>query len=151
MASMSADFMGRNRQKILIPKTIGEAFADVVRRLLGNNLSELIKRLDMDRKTVVNLRDGKAGATVLANFLAARRASTDDAWDVVDAIFEQVLGESRDDYDARKVRELIETTENARSLHEARRARRAALAERASFAADALRRPRPRQDGRGAG
>lgn len=131
MTSFSVDFVGRPQQKILIAKTLGEAFATVAERLFGKNRKALIDEWQIDRKTVENIRIGKAGAAVITKALLARKESHDDAWDMADAIIEQVLGESRSEYEERKLREHIEKTNNAISLHQERRARRTALAESA--------------------
>lgn len=132
MALVGSDFMGRNPQRLLIGASFGEAFANVAKRLFGTNTRAMSSDWQLDRKTVENIRLGKAGASVIAKALLARRASHDDAWDMADAILEQVLGESRSEYEERKLREHIEKTQNAISLHEERKARRAALAERAA-------------------
>lgn len=132
MSLVRAEFMGRNPQRLLIGASFGEACAVVVQRLFGANSRTINKELGFDRKTIENVRLGKAGSGVIQRFLLARKETHDDAWDVADAILEQVLGESRSEYEERKLRELRKNTENAISLHEERKARRQALAERAS-------------------
>lgn len=130
--------MRQGEQKTLIAKTLGEAFATVSERLFGKNRKALMQEWGFDRATLNNIRLGKAGAAIITKALQARKVSHDDAWDMADAILEQVLGESRSEYEERKLRQHIEKTTNAISLYQERRARREALAERAAFLVNSM-------------
>lgn len=132
MSLVSSDFMGRNPPKLPNGESLGEAFAAVVKKLFGTDTRAMSQQLGFDRKSVENVRLGRAGAPLIARALLARQQTHDDAWEVADAILERVLGESRSQYEERKLREHIEKTQNAISLHEERKARRAALAEGAA-------------------
>lgn len=131
MAFAGTHFVDKNPQKMQLGRTLGEAFAAVVEKLYRHNRREMAQGMGFDPRTVENVRDGKAGASLITKALLARKATHDDAWDMADAILEQVLGESRSEYEERKHKELIEKTNNAISLHQERKARRAALAARA--------------------
>lgn len=138
MAFAGTHFVDKNPSKMQLSRTLGEAFAAVVEKLYSHNRREMARGMGFDPRTVENVRDGKAGASLITKALLARQASHDDAWDMADAILEQVLGESRSEYEERKHRELIEKTNNAISLHQERKTRRAALAERAAYLVNGL-------------
>lgn len=138
MAFVGTHFVAKNPQRMLLSKTLGEAFGSVSKALFGADKREMARAWGIDQRTVENVRRGNAGAAMITKALLARKASHDDAWDMADAILEQVLGESRSEYEERKLREHIEKTNNAISLHQERKARRSALAERAAFLVNSM-------------
>lgn len=133
MTLWSAEFLDENTQKLPLQRNLGDAFATLLRAAFPrHSAKELASELGVDPKTAANGKGGLAGGAALTRSLHYRQSRHDDHWDLWDAIGALIFGETRDQYDERKLAALIARTENARSLSEQRRQTRAQLEERAS-------------------
>ncbi len=146
-------FLPRNEQNLGLARNLGDALAVIAERLWPHNRAKIIEdEWGLDRTTARNAVKGVVGATVVTKAIRSRtKPEHDDAWELWLALGREIIGEPLESYEERKVSQLIETTQNARSLHEARRARRAVLAERASFASASAAGANPDKGGRRAG
>lgn len=131
MTYWSRDFVGQDHQKLRLQRNLGDAFQVVIRALFPHHSTKAVaSKLGVDAKTAENALAAKAGGAAITRSLHHRQAHHDDHWDLWDALGALLFGETRDQYDERKLAALIEKTEHVRTITEERRRRRAALEER---------------------
>lgn len=126
--------MAKPRQGLHLQRNLADAFADILKAGFGITPKSITREADMDIRTARNALDGKAGAPFITRTLLHRQNQSDDHYDFALAMLAELFGETLDQYEERKLRALIESTENARDLAEARASRRRALDSRARTA-----------------
>ncbi|WP_300573515.1 hypothetical protein [Phenylobacterium sp.] len=119
------DYLPQDRQLFRRAETFGDALRQIARTISPHRTAKVIgRRWDIEDPTAEHVTKGHAaGPTVLK----ALRAEGEHAWAFWDALGELLIGESREAYDERQVRKLIEKTNEARARLEARKARRLEL------------------------
>ena len=119
------DYLPRHRHLFRPLETLGEAMREAVKaRWRRDAAKEAARAWDLEISTAENLLKGHASARTLAK---AVKAEGREAWALWDAIGELFIGESRDQFEERKLQTIIEETELARTRLEDRRHRRLAL------------------------
>ena len=108
----------------LFPRTLGEAVADLVRQKYPT-AKALARAWDIDIKTAETVRGGQCGVRALWAGVAA------EGWGFLEALGETALGESYEDYQERKLSQIIQEAEDARQNLVRLRSRREALERRA--------------------
>lgn len=132
MTSMGFEILSQKRQTFRLQRNLGDAFSDVLKHLFArHSAKELAKELGVDPVTSRNAQKGVAGGAAITRSLHHRQAHHDDHWDLWDALGALLFGETRDQYDERKLAALIEKTNEIRQINEERRRRRSALEARA--------------------
>jgi hypothetical protein len=127
------EILGRDTQKFPGADTLGEALQQAAKRRWSDNTAKRAEAAwDLNSKTAKNVADGVAGGTVAVNAVKAQQAKSKDAWELWLEMGRSLIGESLDEYEERKLRQIIEKTEHAKRQLEERRARR--VARRASDA-----------------
>lgn len=123
MASRSLDFMPLDRQ--LFPRDIAAALAKFLEQ---RNLTakQAAAKYKIDQATAENIRKGVCG---LGTLLKVALVEGRDLWEVLG---DEIYGETQDQYEERKLQQIIEGTENAKRLADERVARRRALEARAA-------------------
>lgn len=128
-----ADFVPDDRQLLPLTRNVGDALAAIALRLFPEHTAKKIAaRWRLDPETGRNVVKGKGGATVLTKAIVAERDEHDSAWELWVALGESIIGEKISAYQERKLRQAIESTENAIRLHQESLARSRALDERAA-------------------
>lgn len=129
MTEMRVDFLPPDRQLFRALDNLGEALKTAAKAAFPwNTANHVQRRWGLDPATAENVAKGKASAT---SVVKAVRAEGEDAWALWDALGQLIIGESRDEYDERKLAIIIGETNRARQRLEDRRARRVALEARA--------------------
>jgi hypothetical protein len=136
MTYWSADILGKNTQ--LFPLTFGEILVRWLKQ--KHPYSSLAKmaesRFGLDPKTSRNLvSEQVCSSTTLLRSVLTEQERTRDGWALWDAIGELLLGETRAQYDERKLSAMIEAL-NAQQQVASLRARRERLEAEASALVD---------------
>lgn len=126
--------MADYRQRLPRTRDLADAFAQLLRNAYGQTPKSVAVETDLDPRAARNALEGKAGVPVITKSLLARQKAGDDHYELWLALGQMLFGEALDQYEERKLRRLIESTENARTIAEARAERRRALGRRASAA-----------------
>lgn len=124
--------MADDRQGLQLTRNLGDAFAEALRSAFGTAPKTVAREIDQDPRAARNALEGKAGVPVITRSLQARQRAADDHYELWLALGQMIFGETLDQYEERKLRTLIESTHNARTLVDARRQRRDELARRAA-------------------
>jgi hypothetical protein len=132
MASLGADFLPREEQKLTLNRNLGDALAKVAEKIFGkhNTAKHMETEWGFDPSTARNARKGVVGAVPVTKAVRAQQDKHGDGWALWDALGELIIGERRDAYEERLYAALIKENDNARSLAEARVERRRALTAR---------------------
>lgn len=114
---------------------IGEAVASLVRQKYPRDTAKHLSRSwDIDPTTAANVVKGHCSTRTLAKAFQA------EGWGLITALGASITGETFEEYEERRLNEIILEAERARKdLHE-RRARRAALDARAADTVNAFNR-----------
>ncbi len=119
------NFLPPDRHVLQPLDTMGEALKVAAKAAWPWNTSNhLQRRWGLHSTTAENVAKGHGSSRTL---IKAVRAEGADAWELWDAVGELIIGESRDQYDERKLQLILEKTAHARTRLEARRARRLEL------------------------
>lgn len=120
-------------QNLAFARNLGDALAVIAKHMWPHHTAKHAEEAwEIDRLTAKNAVKGAAGGTVVTKAVRARQKSHDDHWDMWLAIGCMIFGESLKEYQERKLRQLVESTENAIRLHEESLARSRALDERSA-------------------
>lgn len=123
--------MPEHRPDLGLQRNLGDAFSELVRRLFPHHTAKSAARhFNLEFVTAQNAVKGKASERTITK---AVHAEGEEAWALWDALGELLIGESRDTYEERKIRQIIESTENAKQRTFARLERRAALGAGSAF------------------
>lgn len=119
------DFLPRDRNLFRPFTTLGEALREIARnRWRSHTAKEAARAWGLEHSTGESLTRGHASERTVVK---AVRGEGENAWALWDALGEMIIGESRDEFEERKLQRIIEETELARSRLEARRRRRLEL------------------------
>lgn len=133
MALTEGAFLIPEDQNLRIARNLGDALMVVAKHLYPHQTSKhLQNEWEVDRITAKNVVQGVAGGAVVTKGVRARQKSHDDHWDMWLALGRMIFGESLAEYQERKLREIIESTENAIRLREESLARSRALDDRSA-------------------
>jgi len=125
MSEATVDYLTEDRQLFRRMETFGAALKEVARVMAPHRTAKTIaRRWNIEDPTAEHVTKGHASAPTVVKAL---RAEGEHAWAFWDALGELLIGESREAYDERQVRKLIEKTNEARQRLEARKARRLEL------------------------
>lgn len=125
MAQLRSGFLPVDGQ--VLDVGIGDAMATLVRQKYPRDTAKHLSRSwDIDPTTAANVVKGHCSTRTLAKAFQA------EGWGLITALGASITGETFEEYEERRLNEIISEAERARKdLHE-RRARRAALDERAT-------------------
>lgn len=131
--------MGRDTPKFPEAKNLGESFRAALRRFFPEDTLKTIQSAwGLDHKTAKNAAEGLAGAAVVSKAIKAQQAQGADAWELWLEMGRSLIGESLDQYEERKLRQIIEITEHEKRMAIARREERRARRERLEAGARTL-------------
>lgn len=122
----------------LLGAGIGEAVAELVRQKYPRDTAKhLARSWEIDHATAVNVVKGHCSTRTLAKAFEA------EGWELITALGASITGETFDEYEERRLNEIMKQAEHARQNLNRIRARRAELDACASVALAALDGPRP--------
>lgn len=139
MASTGWQVVGQNSQELPILKTVGDALRDLIRKRYVNNAAKRIERdWDLDPKTAKNVvTEGHVSERTLTKAFRA------EGWELILAMGAELTGETFDQYEERRLTQIIQEAELARENIHRMAARREALEARAGSAFADLDGPKP--------
>jgi hypothetical protein len=129
MMESAVDFLPRDRNLFRPFATLGEALREIARnRWRAHTAKEAARAWGLEPSTGESLTRGHASERTVVK---AIRGEGKEGWALWDALGELIIGESRDEYDERRLATIMEEAALARSRLEDRRSRRLALEGRA--------------------
>lgn len=131
MTSGAWEIVGREYRELPISKTVGDALRDLIRKRYANNAAKRIERdWDLDPKTAKNVvTEGHVSERTLTKAFRA------EGWELIIAMGTELTGETFEQFEERRLTQIINEANHARENIRSLAARRAALDARA---ADAL-------------
>jgi hypothetical protein len=142
MTSGAWEIVGRNYRELPIAKTIGDALRDLIRRRYANNAAKTIERdWDLDPKTAKNVVT--AGHVSERTITKAVRA---EGWPLLLALGAELTGETFEQFEERRLTQIIQEAEIARENIHRMAARRQTLEARTASALADLDGPEPHMD-----
>lgn len=123
MTDWSADFVSQDRQQ-LIPRTMGEALAKMVRARWPHSTAKHVARAwELDPTTAGNLIKGHASERTLTKAVRA------EGWELLLALGHALTGQTHHEWEEARLQRIIQEAEHAQSRITQLRTRRALLAE----------------------
>ena len=130
MASTGWQVVGQDSQKLPISKTVGDALRDLIRKRYANNAAKTIERdWDLDPKTAKNVVS--AGHVSERTLTKALRA---EGWPLLLALGAELTGETFEQFEERRLTQIIQEAELARENIHRMAARRQTLEARTARA-----------------
>lgn len=128
MPETPMDFLPPDRQLFDPLNSLGEALKAAAKAAWPwNTANHMQRRWGFEASTAENVAKGLASAR---SVVKAVRAEGEDAWALWDALGELIIGESRDEFDERRLAYILQESVIARKRLEDRKARRAAVEAR---------------------
>lgn len=147
MASTGWQVVGQDSQQLPISKTVGDALRDLIRKRYANNAAKTIERdWDLDPKTAKNVvTSGHVSERTITKAVRA------EGWSLLLALGAELTGETFEQFEERRLTQLIQEAEIARENIHRMAARRQTLEARTAGALADLDRSEPHMDGGEAG
>ncbi len=137
MTDIGWDFVHPDRQELALPKTIGTAVAELMKRCWRyNTAKQLVLAFGYEPTTAENVKKGHVSERSLTRMVHTQQSRNGDAWELWDALGAEVIGETRAQYEERKLRKLVEEAERAQEGVQRLRTRRERLERLAAALVD---------------
>ena len=137
MTDIGWGFVPSDRQELRLPKSVGAALAELVKRWAPfHTAKQTAKVFNLEPATAQNLVKGHASERTLTKMVHVQQSAAGDAWELWDALGAEVIGETRSQYEERKLRLIIEEAERAQQGVQRLRTRRERLERLAAALVD---------------
>ncbi len=137
MTDIGWDFVPSNRQELRLPKSIGAAVSELMTRCWRYNTAKhLVQAFGYEPSTAENVKKGHVSERSLTRMVHTQQSRSGNAWELWDALGAEVIGETREQYEERKLRIIIEEAERAQQGVQRLRTRREHLERLAAALVD---------------
>lgn len=142
MSLTDAGFMHLDKYDLRLQRNIGDAFAELIRkRWPFHTAKQLVRNYAFDPTAAANAVRGKAGAALITKAVHAEQSASQAAWELWMLLGEELIGETLEQYQERRLQRLIEENNRARERIETIRATRQRLEAKAPEMAGLADRP----------